>query len=260
MMEVDSNKDFPEQSTEQGFDNAEMGGRNYSSSTPMQRLTRLLVGYILIGGEEFSKALETAQEAVESKPSVAKPDAEETDIDHMRHFMVGTFYQTQKRAIKGVSRGVDISLKASGAMLGTFYALTDNPLLRPMQKPVDYILSNAAKEADQMLRVGRYEEVQSKAMAQETTSEMADEIIDSIVNNPKFTRAIQDVVGSQSLGMVKMFLDGVNEKIAKVDYLIEGIIRKIFRMTPRRDLPKSPIVGKPQFMYLPKNYNPDVDD
>jgi hypothetical protein len=228
-----------------------------------RQLSRLLVGLALIGGEGFFRALHNAQETVDSRIESTPADknqVNETEIDQMRYLMVGSLYQVQKLAMRGARKGFRFSLRASGAMLGAFYAITDNSLLRPMQKPVDVVLSNVAHDADQALRMGRSEEEQSKAIAKETISEIMDDVVDSIADNPKVAKAVQDIVGSQSMGMAQMGLDGARSATSASDDAVEGVIRRLLHMTPRKDLPESPIAGKPQYMYLPEDFNPETED
>lgn len=228
-----------------------------------RQLSRLLVGLALIVGEGFFRALHNAQETVDSRiesTPADKKQVDETEIDQMRYLMVGSLYQAQKIAARGARKGFRFSLRASGAMLGAFYAITDNSLLRPMQRPVDVVLSSVARDADQALRMGRYEEEQSKAIAQETVSEIVDDVVDSIADNPKVAKAVQDIVGSQSMGMAQIGLDGAAAATSASDDAVEGVIRRLLRMTPRKELPESPIAGQPQFMYLPENFNPERQD
>ena len=229
----------------------------------VRQLSRLLVGLALIGGEGFFRALHNAQETVDSRietTSAGTSARDESEIDQMRYLMIGSLYKAQKLAVRGAKKGFRFSLRTSGAVLGAFYAITDNSLLRPMQKPVDVVLSNVARDADLALRMGRSEEEQSKAIAKETVSEIVDEVVDSIADNPKVTKAVQDIVGSQSMGMVQMGLDGARSATSASDDSVEGFIRRLLHMTPRKELPKSPIAGQPQYMYLPEDFNPERED
>ena len=224
---------------------------------------RLLLGALLLSGESFTNLLQNAQDRVESSPGFTSTEERvhaESELDQMRYLLIGSLYQAQKYAAKGLRRGVQFTLRTTGAVLGTFYALTDNSILRPVRRPVDTALSTMARDADQVLRAGRYEEKQSKAVAQETMDELVDELIDYIAENPKVTKAIQEIVGAQGVGMAQMAADDITEKTASGDDALEGFIRRLFRMTPRKDLPGSPIAGQPQYMYLPDNYNPEAGD
>lgn len=226
-------------------------------------ISRLVYGLASLGSEEFVNLLQSANENVQSSSvnsSVTKNNAPEDDLDQLRYLLYGTLYNTQKRVRRGVQRGFRMSLRVSGAMFGTFYALTDNRFLKPVRRPVDRVMSNIARDADQVVRIGRNEELQSKALAVETLNELLDQVVDFIATNPKMTRAINEVVGGQGVGMTQVMLDGINNRVTQGDYLLESFIRKLLRLTPRAELPESPILGKPQFMYLPEEYTSGEGD
>jgi hypothetical protein len=229
----------------------------------IKQISRLVIGLSLLGSEEFSKTLQDAQKKVDENSEFSSTDyvhSEDDELAQMRYLMLGTFSKIQKKATKRAEKGLKFTLRTSGTMLGTFYALTDNPIMRPLRKPVDTVLSEVVRNVDQTLRVGKYEEMQSKALARETTKEVVDGTMEQVADNPKMAKMIQDIVGSQSLGMMKMIMDGVTERTAYYDAVLEGFVRRILHLTPRSELPPSPIAGKPQYMYLPKEYIPDNDN
>ena len=223
------------------------------------RVARLGLGLALIGSEELGKALQRAESHVDQVSTSMdqiddiSPDAE---IDQIRHLAIGSAIGLQKRAAHRIKQGVRLSLRASGAVFGTFYALTDNRLMRPMQKPVDQFLTVLAKETDQALRAGKMEEERSKSMAKQTVGGLVDTGIDAIADNPKVTHLITEQLGAQSVGMIGLLLDAFRRGTANADDIVEQIVRKIFFLSPREELPPSPIEGKPQYMYLPDDYIP----
>ena len=227
-----------------------------------RRLYRLSVGLALIGGEELGNAMQRAEDKVKLTAESAdrgEPVDEDTEIDHLRYLALGSALRVQKNAARGIRRGLHFSLRTSGAVLGTFYALTDNRLMRPMQRPVDILIAELASETDQAMKAGKMEEHRSKEMARNTMGGLVDGTIDSISDNPKVTNLIKEQLTAQSAGMLDMILDAARRFTAAVDDRLEGAIRRVLHLTPRSQLPESPISGKPQFMYLPKEYIPHSD-
>ncbi|MEA3438838.1 MAG: hypothetical protein U9R58_00990 [Chloroflexota bacterium] len=226
----------------------------------VRRLYRLSVGLALIGGEELGNAMQRAEDkaklAAESSADRGEPVDEDTEIDHLRYLALGSALRVQKKAASGIKRGLRFSLRTSGAVLGTFYALTDNRLMRPMQRPVDLLIAELASETDQAMKAGKMEEHQSKDIARNTIGGLVDGTIDSIADNPKVTNLIKEQLTAQSAGMFDMILDAARRFTAAVDDRLEGAIRRVLHLTPRSQLPESPISGKPQFMYLPEEYIP----
>jgi hypothetical protein len=232
---------------------------NGSITSTVKRLYRLSVGLVLIGGEELGNAMQQAEEKVKQAADSAdrgEPVDEDTEIDHLRYLALGSALRVQKKAASGIKRGLRFSMRTSGAVLGTFYALTDNRLMRPMQRPVDILIAELASETDQAMKAGKMEEHRSKEMARNTIGGMVDGAVDSIADNPKVTNLIAEQLSVQSVGIAQMLMDSVINLTEKADDVLESVVRKVFRMRPRSQLPKSPIAGEPQFMYLPENYVP----
>jgi len=248
-------------------------GRDYSSGKKgssarvtmgaMKQITNLVTGFVLLGSEQFAKTLQNAQQNIESSEDLSTSEyihADEDEITQVRYLIIGSLNKVQKGLAKRTQKGIQTTVQTSGTLLSTFYALTDNPFLRPIRKPVDKVLSEVARNVDQTLREGREEEVRSKALAKETTDELMDQVMAYVSHNPEMANMIQDIVGSQSLGMVKMIMDGVADRTAYYDAMIESFVRKVLHLTPRAKLPPSPIAGKRQYMYLPEGYAPDEDE
>jgi hypothetical protein len=233
--------------------------RGNSLKDSVVRISRLGLGLVLVGGEEISRAMkqaETRVAEVSAYPEDGAGTGSDAEIDQLRYLALGTAINLQKRATNGIKQGVRFSLRASGAAFGTFYALTDNRLLRPVQKPVDQFLTGLARETDDALRVGKLEEQRSKTMAKQTVGGLVDTGIDAISDNPKITNLITEQLGAQSVGMIGILLDSVRSWTAKADDYAEKIIRKVFFLSTLHELPKSPIEGKPQLMYLPEDLIP----
>ena len=233
-----------------------------SQPDTIQLLSRLILGMITLGSEGFDNVLIRAQEKMQQEPGSSFADldlSDEDELDQLRYLLYGSISNTQKRVKRGVKRGLRFSLRMSGAVIGTFYAITDNRALRPARRPVDQAMSSIARQADKVVRTGRVEENQSRVLAQEVIDEMTEQIANYIAENPKMRSAIQEIIGGQGIGMAQMMMDGINNRTSNADNNIEGAIRRVLRMTPREDLPDSPIAGKPQFMYLPDDYVPGED-
>jgi len=231
-------------------------------TTSLARLARLGLGVILVGRDELDNALRRAEEQIEFLGDYALEEpvsSEDTDLDQLRYLAIGAALKLQKSTARNLRRGVRISLRTSGAVLGTIYALTDNPVLRPVRDTMDDFLVGLANETDQALRMGRLQEERSKALAKKTIGGLVDESIGSIAENPQVTNLIKQQLASQSVGITQLLMDSLARYAATADDFIERIIRKILRMKPRSELQESPIAGKPQLMYLPEEYQDIVE-
>ena len=65
---------------------------------------------------------------------------------------------------------------------------------------------------------------------------MVDEFIDRLAENPQ----LQAVITKQSIGVASDMRDEVRERTVTADNLMEGLVRRILRRTPRAELPGPP--------------------
>jgi hypothetical protein len=79
-------------------------------------------------------------------------------------------------------------------------------------------------------------------LAQTTFDELVDEVIDYLARNPE----IIGLVRQQSTGLATVVVDNGRELIVSADTLVETALRRLLRMTPRAELPESPLAGKSQ--------------
>lgn len=73
-------------------------------------------------------------------------------------------------------------------------------------------------------------------MARKTYQEIIDEFIEDLADNEE----LQDLVAQQSLSMVSEVRDEVRERTVTGDNVLEGIVRRMLRRTPRTELPVPP--------------------
>jgi len=72
---------------------------------------------------------------------------------------------------------------------------------------------------------------------------------------------VSEQIGAQGLGLAGTVVDGGRQISSSADGLLEGVIRRILRRKPRRELPPSPLAGLPQTMYeTPIALGADDDD
>jgi hypothetical protein len=95
------------------------------------------------------------------------------------------------------------------------------------------------------------EEHKGRALATGALSELITEIMDEVVKNPELQEFVQDMVGQQGMGMATSVADNARSVTLTADDAAEGLLRWLFRRTPRRELPPSPVEGQPQTMYVP---------
>ena len=217
----------------------------------LQLLSRLLVGLLLAGGDQLMQIVRDLQQEIEADPGLLTPVVadDETTLDLLRYLTIGLLARGQKRLARGVSKGLRLSLGATGWTLRTLDRWTDNRFTRPFRRPIESRLWNLEQETDLIVKEGRLEEHNARLLATRTVGEVIDELLDFMSENPDLAEFIQELIGRQSVGLAGVVRDNARRASSTGDYIAEGVVRRLFRRRLRRDLPPSPLMGKPQTMY-----------
>jgi hypothetical protein len=220
-------------------------------SEDLQLLSRLLVGLLLAGGDELLQIMRGLQQEIEADPGLLTPVVadDETTLDLLRYLAIGLLARGQKRVAKGVSKGIRLSLSATGWTLRTLDRWTDNRFTRPFRRPIESRLWNLEQETDLIIKEGRLEEQNARLLANRTVGEIIDELLDFMSENPDLAEFIREMVGRQSVGLAGVVRDNARRVSSTGDYIAEGVARRLLGRRSRQDLPPSPLMGKPQTMY-----------
>jgi hypothetical protein len=93
------------------------------------------------------------------------------------------------------------------------------------------------------------EEQNARLLASQTVGEVIDELLDFMSENPDLAEFVRELIGQQSVGLAGVVRDNARQVSSTADYIAEGVVRRILRRRSRRDMPPSPLMGKPQTMY-----------
>lgn len=216
-------------------------------------LTRFLLGILLVGSDELTARLQALQSELEAGTGLAASEiaSEETTMRELLGYMaVGMFVRGQKRLSRGIRRGVRLSMGMTSRALGIVNRLTDNPLGRPVRRPVESLLWNLVQEGEQAVREGRAEAQNARLLAGRTLAEITDDLMEYIIENPELMMLIRRQVGEQSTGLVSTATSSARQFGAGADGAVEGAVRRLLRRPPRRELPPSSLPGDPQTVYV----------
>lgn len=217
----------------------------------LQLLSRLLVGLLLTGSDQLMQIVRGLQREIEADPGLLTPVVadDETTLDLLRYLAIGLLARGQKRLARGVSKGVQLSLSTTGWALRKLDRWTDNRFTRPFRRPIESRLWNLEQETDLIIKEGRLEEQNARLLAGRTVGEIIDELLDFMSENPDLAEFIQELIGRQSVGLAGVVRDNARQVSSTADYIAEGVARRLLRRRSRRDMPPSPLMGKPQTMY-----------
>lgn len=220
----------------------------------LQALSRFLIGVLLEGGEELFEILRSSQRGIEADPGLLVRGAsqdQETTLDLARYMAVGLYARGQKRVARGVRDGFYFSVGAASWFLGGVNRLSDNRLTRPLRRSVAKRARRLGEEAALVVDEGRREEQKARLLAGQTVGDIIDEFLEYFATNPDVADEIRALIGQQSVGLASIAGDNARQLAVIGDNLSEAIVRRLLFRKPRRELPPSPLLGKPQTMYSP---------
>jgi hypothetical protein len=222
----------------------------------LELATRLVVGLLSSGSGELLRRLDELQEEVLADPGVVPRDvfAQTTsNRDALRYLTIALLLRSQRRVTNSVRSGARGGRALSmGAVRWTVRAmdrLTDNPLGRPLRRPIAQRARRWEQQLAQLIQEGEIEEETSKVLASESVGLIIDQVVDLVAENPELDRLLAELVSQKSVGYATVMADNTRTRAATADDITDALLRRLLRRKPLRELPPSPLEGKPQTMY-----------
>lgn len=219
--------------------------KQYSPIENFYLLQRLVIGIVVLGGNELIQRLHTWEQTIDAEPEQVwsvKGFDEETTLDELAYFVLGSLLRLEKRGIKLAVTGLQVAEQTAQTTANFLHPFLDNPLTRPFSRPFASLMNRFEYEIQRSIRDGRFEDRHGQALARTSFEELVDELIDDLARNPEIMGLIQQ----QSTGMANVAIDGGRELIVSADTLVEAALRRLLRMTPRAELPGPTIPGTSQ--------------
>ena len=221
----------------------------------LQLLSRVLLGLLLQGGDGLAQRLREFQEQIEARSTVVDQDvtaSDDTTWDLVRYLSIGTLMQGQKRIVRGVHKGVLLSVGTADWMVGKLDKWTDIRLMRPFRRPIESRWRRLRQQAGLLIEEGRLEEQNSRLLANQTVDEIVDEIMEYMAHDPDLALLIREQIAAQSSGLAEVVAGNTRQVTVAADDAVEGVVRQFLKKKPRGTLPPSPFLGKSQTMYRDK--------
>ena len=239
----------PENQGEPGADEPLLGAEDDRA------LMRFVVGLLLLGNDELDVGLRAAR-----GPGAAPPPQEETLGDLFRYLTLGLLARGQRQASKSLRTTYYASLGTASWTASQLDRWTDNRFARPLRRPVEKRLRSLSEQVAEIIQEGKREEEQSRVYAAKGTGAIVDDVVDQLAGSEEVDRLIQELVSQKSVSFTSSLVDNIRALAVTADYLLEGMVRKLVRRKPRRELPPSPLEGQPQTMYRPQEITKGMPD
>ena len=216
---------------------------------------RFLVGLLAIGVDEAVLRLQKMQAKLNQDPDLWRagiPAPGKTLRRQAWYLGLGLFQRGQKRLRRDLRRVFQWSMGNAGHAASSSTEWAGRRLPSTLRDTLETRLVHWRAQAAEIIQEGEVEEYQGRALVTGAIGELIAEIMNEIASNPDLQDYVQDIVGQQGVGMATSVVDNARSVALTADEAAEGLLRWLFRRTPRRDLPPSPVAGQPQTMYAPK--------
>ncbi len=109
----------------------------------------------------------------------------------------------------------------------TLDRLTDNPLGRPLRRPIAARARQWDRQIALLIKEGEFEQQASKVLARESMGVIVDQVVDLVAENPELDRLIGELVGQKSVGLATVMADNTRTLTATADDVADGTLRKL---------------------------------
>lgn len=209
----------------------------------LHTLMRLLIGSATEGSDELMRRLKAWQQEIEQTTAntlVISPD--ETELARLRYAFIGFLFESPRAVMKGVSTVDRTARKATGFMSKLLGPVTNSRLMQPARNRYDKMAARGESILEQWIQTGRAEEQFSRLLVKRGTSNVIDEFLGYMAENPE----VRNLVQQQSLGMADEVMGQMRGRTALADNLVERLARSLLRLSPREALPTSSLELPPQ--------------
>jgi hypothetical protein len=185
---------------------------------------RLALGSIILGREELNRRFREKQAQLDQSISPQLTiRSDETDNDRARYAVEGALVHTSE----SVSHGIQAVGNATNAVfkLASWLVkpVTGSRLMRPVRRQFDRFEARGEKLIQTWIDTGRSEEYLSRALVQDTTTEIIEEVLDYLAVSPEMDQLVEQQTSDMAEDMVEEFQD----KTTRI-----FVFRKWFRRSP----------------------------
>jgi hypothetical protein len=193
-----------------------------ASSIPVTAL-RLLLGLALEGRDAAATRLNQWEASV--RTSSEGQARTETGDDLAPHASIGMLMETQthmRELLRSMS-GVSEEVRGRAGGFATFmFSQWPFAVAKPR---VDRLRLEFEDVLEQWAALGRREEQLGRQVARQAMASMVDEVFDAMAKNPE----VRELIEQQSIGMAETAVEGVRERTASADALVERLVHNVLR-------------------------------
>jgi hypothetical protein len=214
---------------------------------------QFLVGLLSIGSDEASRRLQDMQHRIDHDPTLWRPGIPgRNSLRRQAWYMsLGLMKRGQWRLKQNLRNSYRLSLRAAERVSSASNRLGISRLARPIRQPLEARLAQWREKTSLIIQEGELVDQKGRALATGALATLIFEIMDEIAENPDMQDFVQSLIGQQGVSMATSIMDNARSVTLTADDASDALLRWLLRRTPRKELPPSPVEGKPQRMYEP---------
>lgn len=216
----------------------------------LSSLTRLAIGGLIGGYDILMKRLTSWEDKLDQMDAVPSNYPEdisqidygvqtddrfegETDFDRMRYAAIGMIFNSQKTLHKSLKTADRLSRLAGGVLETLVGPIYSSRALSPLRSTVDRLAEHGQRQVDQWIANGRKEEARGRILAASALTDQVDSSIQYLTSNDE----VQELIQSQSVGLVGAIVEETREHAVSADNFLEAWVRTMLRRPMRSELP-----------------------
>ena len=221
----------------------------------IRALTRLMIGGLVIGNEKFTDGISEWESTNKQKngfiidginefdmdektQSIKLAPNKEGNFDTLRYLVVGLLFKSQDNLEAQINK-IDKTTRHLGKISNRFLSqVTKNRLTQPFWNGFDNLVQRGEEQVNEWITLGKSEEIQSKQMIENAALDQVDTAFYYLAENED----VQEIIQGQGVSLAGEIIEEIRERAVSADTLVEGIIRTMFRMKSRSELPAPPLV------------------
>jgi hypothetical protein len=172
---------------------------------------------------------------VAPEPETGERPAESAQ-DLLRYALIGLAFDTGERLEAGIHTFDRLTRLVGDLSEPLFSPIYKSRMLSPFRRNFESLVQRGQDEVDRWIVIGRTEESNSRLLAQTAIIESVDEGVEYFAANPE----VQNLVQTQSISLAGELITEVRERSVSADTFLEGLVRMMFRKSPRSELPPPP--------------------
>jgi hypothetical protein len=156
----------------------------------------------------------------------------QADID-LQNTLVGMLIASA-RGVDGVTRRLDRVTRLAGRMIDPLVSpVVDSRAFQPIRQSLEGVVARGKEEVDNWKHLGEEETARGQELLQNVTTSTVNASIDYVTVQPEVT----NLITHQTTTLTSELLTVFRELLFNLDFIFEGLLRRILHMTPRREIP-----------------------